>query len=241
MVNNDNAMRFLKSYNKIDTALRVQGDMRRSISYTEAVRRAAKTNSFVKKYEDELVDYGRLRNAIVHSNNEEYIIAEPNIEVVEHYERIADLICSPPLAIDTVVNKNFKSLNHNVTVAYLMEFVYRSTFSSIPVYKNDMLIGVANASRLLRLLGKIVYEKKDIVDYINKTTVEESLRHMMEDNYYTIADENITLDKVLNFFTENRKLLLIVITKTGSLLEKPIGIISVGDIMKINQILDDYD
>ena len=61
------ARRFINCYNQIDQALRVQGDMSKSISYTEAIRKASRTNGIVKKYEDALVDYGRLRNAIVHS------------------------------------------------------------------------------------------------------------------------------------------------------------------------------
>ena len=103
-----------------------------------------------------------------------------------------------------------------------------------------MLIGVAHANKITKTLGNLIYEKKDLHKYINQTTIEEVLRLSLDDNYYTIAEENITLDRVLSLFTENRKLLLIVITKTGSLLEKPIGIVSVGDIMDINKILDNY-
>lgn len=46
-----NSRRFIKAYNQIDSALRIQGDMKRSISYTEAIRKAARTNSLVAKYE----------------------------------------------------------------------------------------------------------------------------------------------------------------------------------------------
>lgn len=235
-----NASRFIKCYNMIDNALRAQGDMRHSISYTEAVRRAARNNGIVKKYEDELVDYGRLRNAIVHSSADDYIIAEPHLEVVENYERLAKLICSPPLAVDTVCNKNFRSLTSEITVRELIEFYYKSGNSNIPIYKKDMLIGVASANKVMKTLGKILADRQDIEEYINNTTIEEALRQQDEVNHYTIAEETITLDKVLNLFTENRKLLIIIITKTGSLLEHPIGIISVADIMDINKILDNY-
>ncbi len=235
-----NASRFINCYNLIDNALRAQGDMRHSISYTEAVRRAARNNGIVKKYEDELVDYGRLRNAIVHNSSDDYIIAEPHLEIVENYERLANLICTPPLAVDTVCNKNFRSLTSELTVRELIEFYYKSGNSNIPIYKKDMLIGVASANKVMKTLGKMLSEKQDIEKYINNTTIEESLRQQEEINHYTIAEETITLDKVLNLFAENRKLLIIVITKTGSLLERPIGIVSVADIMDINKILDNY-
>ena len=236
----DNSMRFIKAYNMIDNALRVQGDMKRSISYTEAVHRAARTNGIVKKYEDELVDYGRLRNAIVHSSNEDYVIAEPHDDVVENYEKIAQMICTPPLALNTVAFKNVVTLNHDMILKDVMEYIYKSGYSSVPIYKDNMLVGVANASKILQKLGNKIYEKKDINEYIETTTIEEVVKDLREENFYTIVDEKVTLDTVLRLFTENRKLLLILITKNGSLLEKPMGLVAVSDIMDINKILDNY-
>ena len=240
MKNTNNAMRFIKAYNLIDNALRVQGDMKRSISYTEAVHRAARTNGIVKKYEDELVDYGRLRNAIVHSSNEDFVIAEPHDEVVENYEKIAEMICTPPLALNTVAFKNVVTLNHDMLLKDVMEYIYKSGYSSVPIYKDNMLVGVANASKILQKLGNKIYEKRDISDYIENTTIEEVVKDLREENFYTIVDEKVTLDTVLSLFTENRKLLLILITKNGSLLEKPMGLVAVSDIMDINKILDNY-
>lgn len=240
MAEESRARRFINCYNTIDQALRVQGDMSKSISYTEAVRKAARTNGIVKKYEDDLVDYGRLRNAIVHSADSTQIIAEPNESVVEEFEKICSLICSPPLAVDTICNKKFASLEHNVKLNDVIQFMYQSGFSSIPIYKDNMLIGVANATKITRLLGKKLYQKEDITSYINNTTIEESLKDLFENNYYTIANEKTTLDKILSLFSENRKLLLIIITKNGSLLEQPIGIVTAGDIMEINKILDNF-
>ena len=235
------AMRFINCYNNIDQALRVQLDMSKSISYTEVIRKAARVNGIVKKYEDDLIDYGRLRNAIVHSADTTQVIAEPNETDVLHFEKICSLVCTPPLAIDTVCNKNFASLDYNLSLQDVMEYIYQSGFSSIPIYKENMLIGVANATKITRLLGKKVYQKHDISKYIHTTTIENALKDLVEDNYYTIANEKTTLDKILSLFAENRKLLLIVITKSGSLLERPIGIVTAGDIMEINKILDNYD
>lgn len=240
MIDSKNAKKFIASYNAIDNALRVQGDMRKSISYTEAVHRAARTNGIVKKFEDVLVDYGRLRNAIVHSTNDDYIIAEPHDEVVKNYEQIAELICTPPLAMNTVAYKNVKTLPHSMKVADVMEYIYKSGYSTVPIYKENMLVGIANASRILNILGAKIYEKIDIQEYITKTDIENVVKEVHENNFYTIVSEKVTLDTVLNLFFENRKLLIILITKNASLLEKPLGIITVTDIMDINKILNNY-
>ena len=240
MSDRTNSRRFINTYNQIDSALRIQGDMKRSISYTEAVRKASRVNSIVAKYEDQLIDYGRLRNAIVHNSNPDMAIAEPHEEVVEEYERIAKLICTPPLAIKTVCKKVLSTIEYNVPLIDVIEYGYKSGFSNIPIFKNGMLIGVANGQKILDVIGKKIYEKRDIMDYMKNTTIEEVLHEFSNENYYTIASENITLDKVLNLFTENRKLLVVIITKTGTLLEPPVGIIVLSDIMDINKILDNY-
>lgn len=235
------AKRFITCYNLIDTALRTQGDMKRSISYTEAVRRAARTNSIVAKYEDKLIDYGRLRNAIVHNSNDEYVIAEPHVDVVNEYEKICSLIITPPLAINTVSKNIVSVIEYDVKLKDVIEYDYTSGFSNIPIFKKGMLIGVANGQKILEVLGKKIYQKHDISDYIANTSIEEVLQEFSTENYYTIVDEKITLDKVLNLFTENRKLLLVLITKSGSLLESPLGIITISDIMDINKVLDNFN
>ena len=219
----------------------MQGDMKRSISYTEAVRRAARTNTIVSKYEDKLVDYGRLRNAIVHSNNDEFIIAEPHTSVVEDYEKITSLIITPPLAINTVSKNIVSCIEYDVKLKQVIEYDYTSGFSNIPIFKKGMLIGVANGSKILEVLGKKIYQKVDISECIANTSIEEVLKEFSMDNYYAIANERITLDKVLTMFSENRKLLLVLITKTGSLLEAPLGIITISDIMEINKVLDNFN
>jgi len=236
----DNANRFISAYNQIDQSIRNQYDLSKSISYTEAIRKCARMNAFVKKYEDKLIDYGRLRNAIVHSFNEDLVIAEPHTNVVEEYEKIAKSICTPPLAIDTVINRDVKTLTHDTILSDVIERIYKSGNSNWPVYKDGMLIGVANSRKLIKEIGKKIYEKKDLDDYVNNTLIEDAINEFGQDTYYTIANKNVTLDKILNLFSENRKLSLIIITETGSLLEQPIGIIAIGDIMDVNKQLDNF-
>ena len=236
----ENARRFISAYNQIDQALRNQGNFGKSMSYTETIRKASKTNAFVKKYEEVLIDYGRLRNAIVHSFNENTVIAEPHKDVVDDYEKLATIICTPPLAIDTVCNRDINTIPHDTLLADVMEKIYKSDNSNWPVYKDGMLIGVANSRKLMKELGKKIYEKRDLNEYVNNTIIADAINNFVEDKYYNIANKNVTLDKILNLFTENRKLALIIITETGSLLEQPLGVVAIADIMDVNKILDNY-
>ena len=85
-----------------------------------------------------------------------------------------------------------------------------------------------------------IYEKKDLDEYVNNTYIEDAINEFGQDPYYTIVNKDVTLDKILNYFSENRKLSLIVITETGSLLEQPIGVVAIGDIMDVSKNLDNY-
>lgn len=237
----ENARRFISCYNQIDQSLRNQYDLGKSISYTEAVRKVSRFNAFVKKYEDQLIDYGRLRNAIVHSFNENMVIAEPHPEVVEDYEKLTATICTPPLAIDTVCNKDFNTIQHDMILKDVISHIYKTGNSNLPVYKEGMLVGVANSRKLIKEIGKKIYEKRDINEYLETTKIEDAISNFGEDNYYTITNKEVTLDKILNLFSENRKLSLIIITETGSLLEEPIGVVAIADIMDVNKILDNFN
>ena len=58
--------------------------------------------------------------------------------------------------------------------------------------------------------------------------------------YFVVEDENLTLEKALSLFEENRKLLVILITKTGDGVYPPMGIITNTDIIEMQKVLDNY-
>jgi len=235
-----NALRFINAYNQIEQALKVQNNLKSSLSYTETIRMSARNNAIVRKYEDDLIDFGRLRNSIVHSANDHHVIAEPHDEVVEEYEKVARLICTPPLAMNTVCAKDVKTVSASTKLKDVLIGIYKTGFSNFPVYNdNGMLVGVANANRLSRYIGQKLYNKEDSKDYFD-TPIGDIVKFDAQDSFYSIIDSKVTLDKVLNLFAENRRLALIIITENGTLVEAPKGIIAVSDILDINKILDNY-
>ena len=230
-----NAERFLTAYNNIDYGLRTIYGFKRSMSFSDVVRRSVVLNSVVRKYEDDLIDYGRLRNAIIHQGNHKFIIAEPHDDIVENIERLAELITEPPLAIDMVGNKEVITINHDMKVADAMELIYRTGYANLPTYNADKLIGILNGRKLISVLGEKVGQGINLEKYI-----EEILPNMGEDYYFMLADQKLTIDNAMNFFENNRKLLIILITKDGKDTGKPLKIISNADIIDMKRILDVY-
>ena len=96
---NKNATRFIAAYNRLDQGLRDIYSIKRTLTFSDMIRKVASVNTVVSKFEEDLIDYGRLRNAIVHRSGDE-IIAEPHIEVVEKLEKIARIINTPPKVIE---------------------------------------------------------------------------------------------------------------------------------------------
>lgn len=234
-----NAQRFITAYNEIDHSLRSIYGFKRSLTFSDVIRKAVQFNSVIRKYEETLIDYARLRNSIVHSNNSNYIIAEPHDDVVEEMEMIAKLISTPPRALDKVCRKNVVCINCDSSVKQAIELLASAEFSNVPVYRGSNLLGVANASRLMRTIGKKLLENIDINDYINKTCICDALEEDNK-NYYKVADKSLTIEQALNMFFIERKLVAIIITANGTSEEKPLGIITDADVLDMNEILENY-
>ncbi len=236
------AERFIVAYNEIDYSLRTIYGFKRSISFSDMVRKAVTLNSVVRKYEESLIDYGRLRNSIVHKSNPNYIIAEPHDDVVEELEKIAELISTPPTALDKIATKDVLCLAGSSSVREVLEKIYETGFFNIPIYDDNKLIGVANGHDLVTELGKQLGSGVNINDYVNNTKIRDAVVNVaVEGKYYKVADRELTIEKALNLFYIDRKLNVIIITPNGGYNERPIGIITTADILDMNAILENYE
>ena len=107
-------------------------------------------------------------------------------------------------------------------------------------YQGEKLIGILNGRKLISALGEKIGEGANLEDFVQNTTVAQVLPSMGEDYYFMLADKSLTIDAAMNFFENNRKLLIILITKDGKDTGKPLKIISSADIIDMKRILDVY-
>lgn len=238
MEKENKAKRFLNAFNDLDHSLRSQYSLKRGLPFGDIIRRCASMNSVVRKYEEDLIDYSRLRNAIVHSSGR--IVAEPTEQVTQEMEKIAKIICTPPKAFESVGNKQVFCLNGRESLRDVITAMYESGYSNLPVFNGKKILGVANGQRLINNLGYAIYNGEDLDDFTDNTTISAMVTREENLNYYAIVDRNVTLEEVLDKFHKNRKLLVIIITEDGTRDNKPIGIITTTDIMDINSVLENY-
>src|ERR1700730_6788294 len=91
-----NGDRFEAAYNKIDALLRKKVSRDRSSAFSSIVIEAAKKDAAVRAYKDDLLEYGDLRNAIVHDRGKALVLlADPHEEVVTRIEEIWDRLSRP--------------------------------------------------------------------------------------------------------------------------------------------------
>lgn len=240
MKKESNAKKFINSYNQIDYALRVQHNFKRSMGFSDMIRRAASVNHIVRKYEDDLITFGRLRNAIIHGSNDEILIAEPHTDIVEKIEHLERLITTPPKALDVLSEKEVFTVNFDLKLKEVIKKISQSKFSNLPVYKNGELIGVANGQKILNSIGEYLLNNEDLDRYLDETKIEKIVENSTDSNYYIVMQSDATVDQVLAEFLANRKLLAIIVTKTGTMHEAPLAIITSTDYMMLNKILENY-
>ena len=76
----------------------------------------------------------------------------------------------------------------------VLVMMYKSGFSNYPVYHNGMLVGVANAGRITKMLGQKIYNKEDI------KLLKEALRLLSA--RYVMSKEDDEAQVVVRIFTE---------------------------------------
>lgn len=235
-----NAKRFIDAYNDIDYALKVRYSINRSMGFSDLIRKAVVLNYIIRKNEDNLIDYGRLRNAIVHNSNEDIVIAEPHMSVVEDIERIAKLLTTPPKALDTVARRDVLTVSADTSMYDIITLMATSKYSNLPVYDGENLIGIANGQKILDSLGQFLLAGGKSDNFLNHVKIEDMLSVVENSNYYTIAPASITVEEALNEFHNKPKLLAILITKDGNVNQKTLGIVTGSDVVDMNKILELY-
>ena len=235
-----NAKRFLDAYNDIDYSLKTRYNFNRSMGFSDLIRKTVSLNYVIRKYEDELIDYGRLRNAIIHNNNEDFIIAEPHEQVVKEIEHIQKLLTTPPKALDSCAMTNVLSSTHDKSMREIIILMAKSNFSNIPIYKNDVLIGVANGQKILTAFGQFMLSGGKCSTFLDNVQIEDMLSTLNDNNYFVVKDASCTIEEAVGEFDSNHKLLAILFTKHGQMNERAIGIMTGRDVATAQKVLENY-
>ena len=238
MEKNELAKRFISAYNRLDQGLRDIYSIKRTLNFSDMIRKVATVNTVVKKFEEDLIDYGRLRNAIVHRSSDE-IIAEPNVDVVEKLEKIARIINTPPRVVECLRPRQVFSVSGDTVLRDVVGEMWKKGYSVVPVYISGTLVGVINRKMIVDGIGKFIANGKDIDDAMQEP-VSKCLDIFNETSHYEVAPSSLTVENLMYMFQQNRKLSSVVLTENGNYTEPAKVIIVSADIIDLNLILDNY-
>lgn len=237
----DNATRFITAYNKIDNCLRSIYNFSASMSFADMIRRCAEKNYVVRANESLLIDFSRLRNAIIHKSTQEMIIAEPHDDVTELIEHIAKLVCTPPSAVSLFGARKVITMPADTALKDAIKIITETRFSNIPVYKGKYLKGILNNKIIVDRIGAQIAKGRSVDEYLGTETAEGALDESYFGKYFKLCSASVTIDEVAELFVQNRKLIAALITENGRRDQKPICIITTYDLTKIYNELDNYD
>ena len=235
-----NATEFIACYNKIDSQLRDLYGFKPSQPFTDVVRRSAEKNAVVRKYENELADYARLRNAIVHQSTDGRIIAVPCDDVVENIRLIERLLCSPPTVGETLEDKRIVSIEAELSLRQAVILMARTGYSNIPVYRGKRMIGIINNRRVLRELGDVLAQGRSADAWLSETPVADILAESDLFVYYKYIGKKDSVQAIVDAFEENRKLLAVCVSENGRAGERIVNFVTSADLPRINKLLEDY-
>lgn len=231
--------RFLDAYNAIDKALRIQYNYKTTISFSDLIRRCADLNHVIRGYENDLINFARLRNAIVHSSDNNKVIAEPHLDVVELMEKIASLITTPPLVVEVMRLRPVATIDATRNLYDLIKETGKTGHGMIPAYKGNNLVGIVRWRKLIEDLAGIL-DTSDLDQFIRKTSIEDYLRMYPQSGHFTIVNQSVTIEQILTIFNNNRKIAGILITENGTATELPVCFLTNADIIDLVKIIESY-
>lgn len=235
-----NATLFLNSYNKIDDKLRELYGFKPSQPFTDVVRRCAEKNAVIRKYENELADYARLRNAIVHQSVDGQIIAVPCDEVVEQMLLIERLICTPPKIGETLHEKKIVSIEAQISLKQAILLISRTGYSNLPVYSGNRVVGIVNNRCIIRAVGEVIQQGISLDGWLSETPVSDILEESDLFVYYKYLGKKDTLQDIADAFESNHKLLAVAISENGKIGERIVNFVTPVDLSGIYKKMEDY-
>jgi predicted transcriptional regulator len=229
--------RFEVAYNRVDGVLRnwVKYYDKR---FTVLVREGAKKHHLIKIYSDELEQYGRLRNAIVHEKRElGTYIAEPHLNVVERFEKIASIFTQPNYAL-TIATKKVIWFDSEISIISVIKAIKQHGYSQYPIYNGTTFAGLLTTGDIVKWMAN--YTVNNIVD-LSEVKVMDILAGV-EHHPVEFAEKSLDIFEVEDIFENAHKdktdLEAVIITENGKEDETPLGLITAWDLIEIDYTAD---
>jgi predicted transcriptional regulator len=225
--------RFLDAFTSIEKHLRALAKADKHMTFNEMVEKASRSDRAVRRFRDQLKGFGELRNFVVHEYCRDQPTASPSPHAVERLQAIRDELLSPPkliglfrLRVETCVPAD--------AVGLAARKMHDGSFSQLPIYDGDRLVGLLSAETVARWLASRL---ADGVGLLEEEAVEVVMGHEEGTHAYAVMGREATVEDALAAFDDHlhsgRSLDAIILTHNGKKTERPLGIVTVSDMPKL--------
>lgn len=232
---NDLSRRFLDSFNAIEQRLKDYLKANHHMSFLEMLRRASKDNGVVKRYAIDLREFAELRNAIIHSRRDNFVIAEPHLDIVEEIKRIEELMYHPPLVSSLELNRPYIATPATLLSDVLRTFAQRD-FMRCPVILHGKIHALISAKTITKFLANRMDGNCDI----SRVIVNDILKYSAEEDFEMVGQSSSLFD-VYDVFKRRLRsgnnLQAVVVTDNGNTSGRILGIITPSDLPHLFEIL----
>lgn len=229
-----NADRFVVAFNKIEKYFDKEIDENKYVPFYRAVQRLRHTNPTVQRYQDDLLEYSELRNAIIHERTEaHFAIAEPHDQVVDQIEKIAQELTAPKLVIPTF-SKDLQTVDGKDQLRNVFQLIKDTDYSQFPVYRNQQFVGLLTDKGITHWLARHFEQSQTS---LFNTEVLALIRNDNWSRNYLFIDRNMTIYEAEEIFLkqlkQQKRLDALLITENGKQTEKLLGMITTNDLIRI--------
>ncbi len=229
--------RFLAAYNEIDQYLRRVFKSLHYKPFSYLVR------SYAKEYhhwrdDAQLLLFADLRNIIIHAKTAPYRYAAiPSPYVIESIEEIRDRLINPPPVLGRVPN-NVVTVSLTDPLMKVLDLINRNAFSQFPVYEAEKFRGLLTENGLARLLANHAHHNLSVIE-LGDVLVETVLGEEEKRQNCDFVPRKATVDEVVSKFRQNVALEAVLITEDGKRDEKPLGIATAWDMLRLAELSGD--
>lgn len=230
-----NSDRFLTAFNRIDRTLRDMVEAKEFTAFYRLMDLAAKKNSLVRKYEEDLRSYADLRNAIVHNQTStDYVIAEPHVEVVEKIEQIDEAL-SKPKQVGALFLKQVLTFQMTDSLNDILNVIRQQKFTQFPVYDGNKFQGLVTTVGITNWVATSM-EGAHFSKHI--PLLKDLLPYEKNEQSYQFISSSMPIYEAVDIFKRvvgrGSRMEALLITEQGQKDQKLIGIVTPIDLMKVD-------
>ncbi len=228
--------RYISIYNQLDTYMRKYLRDDKHTDHAYLIQQIALHHRLFARYEQELKEFARLRNVLIHNHFGEaaHPIATPHPYVVDLYQRIIDAVLNPVTALSIAVHAaQIYTTTLNAKALDVMKLMTKNTYTHVPVMEDDQMVGIFSENTILSYLShhenSIITADMPIREFADFVGLDQ---HKSEE--FAFIERKALLADVYALFNaavkKHKRLGMLFITEHGKQSEKLLGIITAWDL-----------